>query len=248
MEEPFCVKVSATIYRFYRRELPALTKAALVGIVLWVILAFVVFSPGFTFAPTGGIPAKVSSLAVSEKTSEAGIFRDSEPLFLPTLRNFGTENIPKELTLRETSFLPFGEILSLYSASEVIRPKSAQRLPKAEDALGPDAWHLGRGFSAVADTAEHPVAAVGTLVRIEDADTGEVVFEGELEGVVNDSDTMLLVPAEFFCGIASGFGKPTVMTVRSCGNTERDSQIIEATSKILNSLKLNAGLFRIFVD
>ncbi|MBE6401917.1 MAG: hypothetical protein E7037_07845 [Verrucomicrobia bacterium] len=243
------MKVSATIYRFYRKELPAMTKAAVGCIVLWAILAFVVFSPGFTFAPADVVPAKVSSLAVAERVSEAGIFQDSEPLFLPTALNFENGKKPKELNLRETSFLPFGEILALYDATKVIHLEKEQILPTAEEALGADAWPISRGFSVAPDcTEEMSPVAIKTKIRIEEANTGKTVFSGTLEGIENDSASMIPVPAEYFCGIASGFGKPNVMTIRSCGNTERDKAIIEKASKIVSGLRLNAGIFRIVVE
>lgn len=246
----FRVKLPAfSIYRFYRKKLPAMTKVWLVCIVLWVILAFVVFSPGFTFAPVGGIPAAVATLTVSDRAEvEAGVFRDSEPLFLPTQWNFGAEKKPVGLNLRETSFMPFGEILSQYNAIEVIRPKNAQEIPPAEKALGADAWALGRGFGVSGEPEDMHPRAVKTLVRILEADSGKVVFSGELEDIDCESERMLLVPSEFFCGIASGYGKPRVMTVVSCGDVERDRKIIESSAKIVNSLKLNAGVYRICVD
>ncbi len=225
-----------------------MTKAALVCIVLWAVLAFVVFSPGFTFAPADGVPAEVASVCVSEKGSESGIFRDSEPLFLPTQWNFGASEKPEGLSVRETSFMPFGEMLFRYNATEVIRLKNEQKMPTAEEALDAEAWRLGRGFGAASESPDLPEEEVKTLVLIEEADSGKVVFAGALEGIGCESEKMLLVPSEFFCGIASGYGKPRVMTVVSCGDVERDKKIIEATAGIVNSLNLNVGLYRIRVD
>ena len=163
--------------------------------------------------------------------------------------NFENGKKPKELNLRETSFLPFGEILSLYDASKVIHLENEQALPTAEEALGADAWPISRGFSASPDfTGEMSPVAIKTKIRIIEANTGKTVFSGTLDGLENDSSSALLVPAEFFCGIASGFGKPNVMTIRSCGNTERDKAIIAEASDIVSSLRLNAGIFRIVVD
>ena len=238
-----------SIYKFYRKELPAMTKAALVCIVLWGVLAFVVFSPGFTLAPADTVPAKVVKVSVSDGADrEAGIFRDSEPLFLPTSWNFGAEKMPEGLILRETSFLPFGEMLSHHNAVEVLRLKNEQPIPAAEQALGAEAWGPARGFASASESPDLPDEPVKTMARIRDADTGKIVFAGELKGIGRESDRMLLVPSEFFCGIASGYGKPRVMIVTSCGDVERDNKIIEATSKIINSLKLNAGVYRICVD
>lgn len=245
------MKVSAfPIYRFFRNELSALTKAALVCIVALGALAFVFFSPVISFVPAHVPAARCASVGIAESYAETGIFQDTEPLFLPTRRNFGESESPEELALRESSFLPFGEMLSLgtRAAAPAMALKHRQIPPTAAEALGADAWRIARGFGA----GGFPVPAVAgtpkSSLRIENAETGEVVFSGELEGADGDDAQTLLSPAEFFCGIAVGYGSPRVLTVASCGDVERDARIRSAVAEILRAVRPGVGVYRIFAD
>lgn len=251
MEEPFSVKFSAfPIYRFFRNELPAMTKAALVCIVLCGVLAFVVFSPGFSFATTKEPASAVASVEIGESYAQSGIFQDSEPLFLPTHWNFGADVSPKELTFQDSSFLPFGEMLFLGTqpSEPAMKLKHAQIPPAVENALGADAWSIARGFGAgtldVPAVSETPVSRI----RIEDASTGKIVFGGELPEIHGEDDGMLVAPAEFLCGIASDLGAPRVMTVRSSGSSEHDAEMGNAAESLLSKLGCPRGIYRIFID
>ena len=93
MNEPCGVKISAfPIYRFFRNGLPAMTKAGLACVVAFGLLAFVIFSPGFSFRMPQEKPSRAASVNFAEGYAEAAFFKDSEPLFLPTRWNFGAEN------------------------------------------------------------------------------------------------------------------------------------------------------------
>lgn len=227
-----------------------MTKAGLICIVLFGVLAFAIFSPGFSFSPKKAETAPAATLEISSSYAETGVFEDSEPLFLPTRWNFGTTTAPEELRLQRASFLPFAELLFTgTSAPEAaMKLKYDQTPPRADEALGADAWAIARGFGA--GTLDLPAAAkqTGTRVRIENAETGAVVFEGEMPGISGDDERMLLAPAEFLCGITSGFGEPRVLTVASCGDPARDAQIRSGTAEILKKLELHGGIYSIFVD
>lgn len=251
------MKISAfAIYRFYRNGLPALTRAALVCIVLFGILAFVIFSPGLAFEKSPSSRPQVAVLSVAERYVESGIFQDSEPLFLPTSRNFGASEAPKELSLNEEALLPFGEMLFLGSGENepALALKTNQVPAAASDALGADAWEISTGFGtgtlSFVDDAAYEIAAVPvkTRVRVENANSGELVFNGILEGVSGDAEQILLAPTELLCGIASGYGLPRVVIVSSCGDIDRDRQIEKSVSALLSSLSLGRGVYRIFVD
>lgn len=241
------------IYRFYRNGLPALTLAALICVVLFGIFAFVIFSPGLAFEQNSASDRpQVAVLGISENYVETGIFRDSEPLFLPTRRNFGAEDAPKELALGEQALMPFREMLFLGAGETGIALdlQISQTPAAAADALGNDAWDIARGFGAgtLAFSDEAAAVPAKTRVRVQNADSGESVFSGVLEGVDGDAQQMLLAPAEFLCGIASGYGLPRVVIVSSCGDIDRDRQVEKAVSALLGSLNLGRGVYRIFVD
>lgn len=255
MEEPCGVKFSAfPIYRFFRNELPALTKAALVCVVLFGVLAFVIYSPGFSLRFSEKEISKVSSVNFTEGTTEAAIYQDSEPLFLPTRRNFGAEISPDALSLQEKSFLPFGELLSLdLNSAELSLPlRNEQIPPPAGSAFGADSWGIARGFASGiwggkknAAEEKKPCARLS----ITDAATGRTVYAGRLSTVEESDDDgqTLFAPAEYFCDVAFPTGKPRVFTVRSCGDAELDAKIAAETAEILRLHVRRSGVFRIFV-
>lgn len=258
MEEPCGVKFSAfPIYRFFRNELPAMTKAALACIVLSGIFAFVIFSPGFSMhSPAKGVPAP-ASVSLAEGYENSGVYRDSEPLFLPTSRNFGADISPEALHLREKSFLPFGGLLSidLQNTELSLRLRNEQIPPLPENAFGADSWEIAKKFAVgetdsdaekiAAANAERPSARV----RIADAETGQIIYAGKLSSLGEyDDGEMLFAPAEYFCDIAFPAGTPRVFTVRSCGDVEVDAKIAAETAEILRKHVRRQGLFRIFAD
>lgn len=250
MNEPCGVKISAfPIYRFFRNGLPAMTKAGLACVVAFGLLAFVIFSPGFSFRMPQEKPSRAASVNFAEGYAEAAFFKDSEPLFLPTRWNFGAEISPKELRLREPSFLPFGELfLATRDAASAMPLKYAQTPPRAEDALGADAWAIARGFGTGTPVVPAaPEAAQGNGVRVVDAVSGETLFAGTLDVSVDDART-LFAPAEYFCGLAFAEDAPHVLTVRSCGSTDADARVAEAVAALMKSLAPGKGIFRIFVE
>lgn len=234
-----------------------MTQAALVCVVLFGILAFAIFSPGLAFEQNSSAEqSQVAVLGISENYVETGVFQDSEPLFLPTRWNFGAADSPKELSLSEQALLPFREMLFL-GASETglaLDLQISQTPAAPANALGNETWDIARGFGtgtlSFAPDAEKNSAAVPvkTRVRVENADSGKTVFSGTLEGIYGDAQQMLLAPAEFLCGIASGYGLPRVVIVSSCGDISRDRQIEKSVSALLSSLNLGRGVYRIFVD
>ena len=255
MEEPCGVKFSAfPIYRFFRNELPALTKAALVCVVLFGVLAFVFFSPGFSFRFSENQLSNAVSVNFTKNCSEAAIYRDSEPLFLPTRRNFGAEISPDALSLQEKSFLPFGEMLSLdLKSAELSLPlRNDQTPPSAGVAFGPDSWGIagefGRGVWGGKKNAPADEKKSRARLSIADAASGRIVYAGRLSVLAADDDGQtLFAPAEYFCDVAFPTGTPRVFTVRSCGDTELDAKIAAETAEILRRDVRVRGIFRIFV-
>lgn len=245
------VKFSAfPLYRFFCTELSAMTKAGLACIALFGALAFVLFSPGFSFSSEKTDAAPASALEITGRYAETGVFEDSEPLFLPTRWNFGAAEEPAELRLPRAAFSPLSESLLPAPAApdSAIKLKYDRTPPRADEALGADAWPIARGFGA--GTLALPAAAkdAGTRVRVENAETGDVVFEGEAAEISGEDERMLLAPAEFLCGVASGFDAPRAMPVRSCGNADLDARIGREAEALLKKLRLRRGVYRVFVD
>ena len=258
MEEPCDVKFSAfPIYRFFRNELPALTKAALVCIVLFGISAFVIFSPGFSMRPLKKDVPAPAPVSVAEGYENSGAYRDSEPLFLPTARNFGADVSPEALRLREKSFLPFGGLLSidLQSAELSLRLQNEQIPPLPENAFGADSWEIAKKFAlGETDSDAEKIAAANAdrsraALRIADAETASIVYSAPLATLGEyDNGQTLFAPAEYFCDIAFPAGTPRVFTVHSCGNAELDAKISAEAAEILRKHVRRCGLFRIFAD
>lgn len=238
---------SSSIYKFFRKELPALTKATSASVVVLGVLAFVIFSPGFTFKKVDQNHG-IARIGVGSGSVDAGVFKDSEPLFLPTVRNFGAGKTPDELKLQETSFLPFGSLAAQTSANTAMNFKYKLEPPAVEDALGLEAWGIARNFGAGEMNLPHVAGDAESTIRVINAETGECVFSGVLVGVSGDDAQILLAPAEFIGGVASGYGRPQIATVSSCGSAALDKQISARASSLLTALNLNRGIYRILVE
>jgi len=248
------VKISAfSVYRFFRNGLPAMTKAALICVVLAGVLAVFVFSPEISFEKKN-VPETLGSIAtvsVSKTYTEVAEFQDFEPLFFPTHWNFGAETLPSESHARYEVFLPFGAtLIGQSSVSSALRLKETQAIPSAENALGADAWEIARGFGRAPLDSLVPadVSPTKTAVRIENLDTNEIVFAGTLDDVNGDVQQTLPSPAELFCGLASEYGRPRVVVVHSCGDADLDAKIEKASASLLDSLNLERGFYRIIVE
>lgn len=225
-----------------------MTKAGLLCTVSFGVFAFVIFSPGFSFERPKTEISDVARLAVVNKRAESGELRDSAPLFLPTNWNFGVNVSPKELALEEPKFLPVRSSSSETSAPKAIELKNVQDVPLVEDALEMSSWEITRDFGFGEMDVPEVIAPIQSVVRIFSVETGEEIFSGELVGVEGDAPDMLIAPAEFIVGVASGYGRPQLAVVRSCGNIEYDKQISRAASRLLTSLSLPRGMYRIIVD
>lgn len=225
-----------------------MTKAGLLCIVSFGVFAFVIFSPGFSFERPGTEISDVARLAVVNKRAESGEIRDSAPLFLPTSWNFGVNVTPKELVLEEPKFLPRKGSSVDASTPKAIELKNVQDVPPIEDALEVSSWEITRDFGFGKMSVPQVVGPVQSAVRIFSVESGKEIFSGELIGVEGDAPDMLIAPAEFIVGVASGYGRPQLAVVRSCGNIEYDKQISKAASRLLTTLNLPRGMYRIVID
>ena len=216
---------SYAFYRFYRREFTPLMRVILASVFLSLVLMAVVFSPRIVFEGRAG-GSSGAPVEIVDGVSEEENLRDSEPLFLPTGRNFRSAHLQAELKMPFLSSFSFGGLRLLgnfdergFSAAGAISSGRIAELFPAKS------WRIASGFGSVPAGLGLPDGEPFARLSVTESGTGRAVSEAVLPLRMQADVKMLLAPIEIICYGAPE--SPQAFVVQSCGNAETDGRVLE---------------------
>ncbi|MCR5184422.1 MAG: hypothetical protein K6B46_07005 [Opitutales bacterium] len=215
------------VYRFYRRELAGSLLAAAGVLCLFILTTLFFLRPGFSFEPTR--PGRDVKVSILETIDWEGTLYDSEPLFLATPLNYGSDFKVGENLNEENLFLAFGGVYRINHDKDLVDDGFARERQAGfrllDNAL---VSPIGKDLAATMGTTVVKIANPGDsqmVIELRSLRDGKVLKTFREQRSLFSSSKMLLEPLSLFC---YGPVENRIFVVeQSSGDPETDRRAVE---------------------